>query len=79
MQTEQRLKQVFSETFNIPENKITTDTKQGDFEEWNSLGQLRLIMEIESVFNISFLMEEVPVLDTFDKLLLNIQKKLGEE
>lgn len=76
---ESKLVKVFSETFNVPEERITIDTRQKDMEEWDSLGQLRLIMAIESAFDISFLMEEIPSMDSFRKLLDAIRTKKDEK
>jgi acyl carrier protein len=76
MELEQQLIQAFSQTFNVPKEKISIKTKQDELEEWDSLGQLRLIMELEATFNISFFMEEIPMLDSFEKILATIQLKL---
>jgi len=75
MELEQELKNVFSQTFNISQEKISLKTRQVDLAEWDSLGQLRLIMEIETVFNVSFLIDEIATLDSFEKILYNIQTK----
>ncbi len=76
MDLEQELKNIFSQTFNIDKKKISLKTRQVDLEEWDSLGQLRLIMEIESALNVSFSMDEVATLDSFEKILFNVQAKL---
>jgi len=76
MDLEQELKKVFSRTFSILQEKISADTKQFELQEWDSLGQLRLIMEVEEAFQVSFLLEEIPSLDSFDKLLESITLKM---
>jgi acyl carrier protein len=78
MSTEQKLKRVLSETFHVSEEKITPDTRQSELENWDSLGQLRLIMEIESAFDISFSMEEVVELNSFEKILERVQYMLSK-
>lgn len=77
MDLEKNLKKVFSETFGVPEEKITPDTQQSNLEVWDSLGQLRLIMGVESAFDVSFSMDEIPELNSFEKILQNIQAKKG--
>lgn len=69
MELEQKLKKVFSETFNVSSEKIFSETKQSDLKDWDSLGQLRLFMEIESAFDTSFLIEEIKELNSFQKIL----------
>jgi len=76
MDLEKELKAIFAQTFHVPAETISLTTRQEDLKEWDSLGQLLLIMEIETVFGISFHVEEVPQLDSFGKLLENIKKKV---
>lgn len=76
MDPEKELKRVFSQTFNIPEEKISAETARLKLQEWDSLGHLRLIMETETVFGVSFTMEEIPALDSFGKILESIKMKL---
>lgn len=76
MELEQELKNIFSQTFNVSSEKISLKTRQIDLNEWDSLGQLRLIMEVEAVFNVSFMIDEIATLDSFEKILNNIQVKL---
>jgi len=75
MDFENQLKKVFSETFNVTEGKITTATCQSNLDEWDSLGQLRLFMNIESEFQISFQIDEIEKLNSFEMLLKSIQEK----
>lgn len=76
MELEQELKNIFSQTFNVSPEKVSLKTRQIDLNEWDSLGQLRLIMEVEAVFNVSFMIDEIAKLDSFEKILNNIQVKL---
>jgi len=72
MDIEKRLKKLFSETFNVPEEKITPDTRPSNLAEWDSLGHLRLFMNIESEFQISFQIDEIKELNTFEMILKQI-------
>ncbi|MEA4937711.1 Acyl carrier protein [bioreactor metagenome] len=77
MEIEQRLKAIFCEVFNIEPEDVTVHTKQNDLESWNSLGQLRLIMEIESSFDISFSIEQLASMNTFQKILQEVTFKVS--
>lgn len=77
METEQELRKVFAYTFNVLKERISSETRQFELQEWDSLGQLRLIMEIEEAFHISFSLEEIPTLNTFDKVLASLKLKLN--
>jgi len=76
MELEHKLRKIVAETFNVPEEKITPTVQPSNLAEWDSLGQLRLMMNVESEFNISFHIDEIKELNSFEMLLKNIQEKL---
>jgi acyl carrier protein len=43
-------------------------------EGWDSLTQLRLIMEIEEYFEISVLATDIPILTSYQKILKKLKK-----
>lgn len=49
-----RLIKIASEIFQISEERLTLETGMGDIEAWDSLGHLRLMMEIEQEFGVRF-------------------------
>jgi len=75
MELENKLKKLFSETFNVAEEKITPETQPANLAEWDSLGQLRLFMNMESEFQISFQIDEIKELYSFEMLLKRIMEK----
>jgi acyl carrier protein len=77
MEIEAKLKQIFSEVFNVPVSMISVNTKQKMLNEWDSLGQLRLIMAIEESFDVSFSIDEIESLINFQVILQNITDKLS--
>jgi acyl carrier protein len=50
--------------------KVTIDTKIGDFEKWDSLGQINLFMAIESELNLKFDLEDVIESNSIKKIIL---------
>ena len=77
MEIEAKLKQIFSEVFNVPVSMISESTEQKMLNEWDSLGQLRLIMTIEESFDVSFSIDEIESLSNFQVILQNITDKLS--
>lgn len=75
MELEKQLRKLFSETFNVPEEKITRSTRPSNLAEWDSLGQLRLFMNMESEFQISFHIDEIKDLNSFEMVLNRLQEK----
>lgn len=51
--------EAISRIFNVPESNITDQSGYGDFEEWDSIGHLRLMMELEAVFSVRFSTDEI--------------------
>jgi len=50
---------IVSEQFCVSGNEITDDTGPGDLAKWDSIGQLRLILELEKQFNIQLTVDDV--------------------
>ncbi len=78
MDTEIKLKEIFAEIFNTNKDKINLKTKQNELKEWDSLGQLRLMMAIEEKFDISFSIEEIAGLTSFEMILNKTEQKTGK-
>jgi acyl carrier protein len=53
------LKQVIAATFQIPIDSIPDDGSNETVENWDSLGQINLIMALEKQFKVSFTLEEI--------------------
>lgn len=62
-----------------PKEIINKDLKKGNVDNWDSLHHLILIAELESEFNISFSLEEINLVDSFQDLISIIEKKLYME
>tara|TARA_B110000259_G_C13872621_1_gene345462 strand:+ start:177 stop:407 length:231 start_codon:yes stop_codon:yes gene_type:complete len=54
-----RIKKVMASVFLEEENKISDDISQINFEKWESLQHLMLIVELESEFGVSFEPEDM--------------------
>lgn len=79
MNTEEKLKEIFVTTFNTQSDKITLQTRQNEFENWDSLGQLRLIMAVEEAFSVSFDIDEIASMTTFERILNKTIQKTGKK
>lgn len=77
MDNETIIKNTFAEVFEISANSIDLKMKQNELKGWDSLGQLRLIMTLEEKFNISFDIDEIATLNTFEKILNKTLQKIS--
>jgi len=74
-QMENKIIQIAKEMFN---DEINIDSKIGDLQIWDSLGQLNLFMAIESNLNIKFSIDEIIQSDTIRKIVKLIENKTKE-
>ena len=53
-----RLKQVLSDVFDVPVTSVTDDSSPDNIEAWDSLNHLKLVLALESEFDVSFTEEQ---------------------
>lgn len=54
---------------NVPVEKVTLESVKNDFENWDSLNQLNLVMELEANFNVSIPIDEIANIDSVQSIL----------
>ena len=69
-----KIDKIISDTFNV--NNIEEDHTPDDIEDWDSLGQLKLINNLEEELGILFTMEEIFQILAIKDIYKIIQKKL---
>ena len=73
--TEQRIKQVMADVFDMPAETILENVSLDNLEGWDSLKHLDLVVALEEEFEITIPVEEVGNLISF-KLIVVIIKEL---
>ena len=63
-----QLKEVFAEALDLEVDEIEEDSSQDNLEDWDSLGHLNLISEIEKTFKVKITMDEVMEMTTYAKV-----------
>jgi acyl carrier protein len=56
---DEKLKNIFTNLFNLESNAYHGDITRDDIQAWDSLNHLNLVMDLEVAFNISLTTEEV--------------------
>ena len=74
-QMKNKIIQIEKKMFN---DEINIDSKIGDPQIWDSLGQLNLFMTIESNLNIKFSIDEIIQSDSIRKIVKLIENKTKE-
>jgi len=75
MQTEQKIIGIIARTFLVEASTLNSQTRQEELKAWDSLGQLRLLMQLEAEFGVSFTMDEIPTLTSISKIAESIRSK----
>ncbi|HET8840913.1 MAG TPA: acyl carrier protein [Ktedonobacteraceae bacterium] len=70
-----QLIKIVVQVFNLPETSLTPEIGLGDLDAWDSLGHLRLMMELEHEFHIRFSTTQLRQLTS----LMEIQDALQAE
>ena len=71
------IKKVMASVFLVDENEISDDISQSNFEKWESLQHLMLIVDIESEFGVSFEPEEIVEMTSLELIKKYLVQKLG--
>lgn len=68
------LNQLFKELFQNPDITIEIDSMQGDFAEWDSIGQMDIIRAIEEKYAIDIPFEDQFEMDNVHQIIQVIEK-----
>ena len=69
------MKEIFEESLDIDASELNLDSEYEQVENWDSLGHVRIIGEIEDRLNLEFDIDEIVGQDTVDKLIKLVQSK----
>jgi acyl carrier protein len=65
---ETKLTNAVSDVFGIPPEQVQPDTGRDSLGEWDSIGQLRLILSIEKAYGVRFPADELGELTSVQKV-----------
>ncbi len=69
---------VFEESLDIDDFSLTLDSEFGEVPDWDSLGHMKIVAEIETRLNLEFEIDEIVGVDTISKLIDMVNLKLSE-
>lgn len=64
---EDRLKRVFANVFQIPDEEVTDELAYREFPKWDSLAHMALVAEIDAEFDSMLDMDEIIDLSSFKR------------
>ena len=72
---EEKILNIMKSVFGV--DNIDVTVSQDNCEQWDSLAQLNLVVELEDAFGISFEPEEIGEMNSFSVILVFVKKKLS--
>lgn len=75
MTTNDRLRRLLVEFFNLPADSRPADLKQDVIPAWDSLAMVQLITELQTAFSIEFGLEEIETLRSHDEIRHALTRK----
>lgn len=70
------MQSVFKNALDIGKYKITLESRFEEVPDWDSLGHMRIISELEKRLKIEFEIEEIVGVDSVKKFISLIKKKI---
>lgn len=74
---ESRLRRTVVTALRIKDERYRPDLKLGDLDEWDSLGHLELVAQVEKEFGVSLDFDDIPKLTSLDALRAHLQSLTG--
>ena len=73
----EKLNTIFRNNFDDESIMLTDDTSSSDIDDWDSLEQINLVVEIQDEFNIKFNIDEVNAMNNVGEMVDFIIQKIG--
>lgn len=72
-----KVEEIFKDVFDDDDLVLTDETNAEDIEDWDSLEQINLIVNMESTFSVKFNLEEVNQLKNVGEMVDMICEKMN--
>jgi acyl carrier protein len=74
--TLEKIQKIIATNLGAAPASVGPGSKASDFPEWDSLRHLVLVMDIEQAFGFKFALDEIAQLDSVEKILTAVQKRV---
>lgn len=76
MNVEQQVKEIVASISGVDVNEVTLQSAIGDFPQWDSMGQMAILQQVEEAFEISFEPEEMMEIEDVNDIVKAVEAKL---
>lgn len=77
--TDFRIRRIFRDVFDDAQMEISDEMSTANVKDWDSLGQVRLLIALEEEFGVKFQTNEVTQLTSFVEIKKSLQEKLKSQ
>ena len=74
-----RLQQVFRQVFDDESIVLKLETTASDIPDWDSLNQIKIILECERTFNVRLRPREINALENVDEMVEHLSKAISRQ
>lgn len=76
MNVEEKVKEIVAGVSCVDVNEVTLQSTVGDFPQWDSMGHMAIIQQVEETFEISFEPEEMMEMEDVNDIVKAVEAKL---
>ena len=77
MNTLFEIQEIIGANLGVPPANIRLETSTSDWQDWDSTRHLLIVMDIEQKFGFKFGLEEIAGLDSVDKIMKAVEKRVA--
>ena len=75
MNIEEKVKEIVAQVSGVEVSEVTLQSAVGDFPQWDSMGQMAILQQVEETFGISFEPEEMMDIEDVQDIVSAVESK----
>jgi len=76
MNVEEQVKAIVAQVSGVEVSEVTMQSAVGDFPQWDSMGQMAILQQVEEAFDISFEPEEMMDIEDVKDIVAAVESKM---
>lgn len=75
MNVEEKVKEIVAQVSGVEVSEVSLQSAVGDFPQWDSMGQMAILQQVEEAFDISFEPEEMMDIEDVKDIIAAVESK----
>lgn len=76
MNVEEKVKEIVAAVSGVEVSEVTLQSAIGDFPQWDSMGQMAILQQVEEAFGIAFEPEEMMEIEDVNDIITAVEGKI---